>query len=90
MNKPVEFKLSEPVQVGSELISVLSVREPRAKDLRKFPTNAKTLGEMLDFAAHIVAQPPSVIDQLCLVDAMGLFEVIMNFLPDGLKTGPTN
>ena len=90
MKKPVEFKLSEPVQVGSELISVLSVREPRAKDLRKFPTNAKTLGEMLDFAAHIVAQPPSVIDQLCLVDAMGLFEVIMNFLPDGLKTGPTN
>jgi hypothetical protein len=90
MKPAVVFKLAEPVAQGSETISELSVREPRAKDLRKFPTQAKNLGEMLDFAAHLVAQPPSVIDQLCLADAMGLFEVIMSFLPDGLKTGPSS
>ena len=84
------LKLKEPVQFGSELISELTVKQIKAKDLRKFPTNSKTLGEMLDFAAHVCAQPPSVIDDLCLEDAMELFEVIMSFLPDGLKTGQPN
>lgn len=87
--KSKKFELSEPVKHGSEEITYLEVREPRAKDLRKFPAQAKTLGEMLDFAAHLCGQPPSVIDQLSLVDAMNLFEVIMDFLPDSLKTGQT-
>ena len=87
--KSKKFKLSEPVTHGSEEILELDVREPRAKDLRKFPAQAKTLGEMLDFAAHLCGQPPSVIDQLTLEDAMGLFEVIMDFLPDSLKIGQT-
>lgn len=82
-----KFELSEPVRQGSEEITHLEIRKPRAKDLRKFPAQAKTLGEMLDFAAHLCGQPPSVIDQLSLEDAMGLFEVIMDFLPDSLKIG---
>lgn len=85
---PKILQLKEPVKQGSETITQLEVRNPRAKDLRKFPTQAKNLGEMLDFAGHLCAQPPSVIDELSLEDAMKLFEVIMSFLPDGLKTGP--
>jgi len=85
-----KLKLAEPIKQGSVTIDELEVRKPKAKDLRKFPTNAKTLGEMLDFAAHLCAQPPSVIDELSIEDAMKVFEVIMSFLPDGLKTGPSN
>lgn len=84
----VKFKLAEPIVYGSETISELEVRKPKAKDLRKFPSNSKTLGEMLDFAGGLCGQPPSVIDELSIEDALKLFEVIMNFLPDGLKTGP--
>lgn len=84
----VKLQLAEPIKYGSDTINELEVRKPKAKDLRKFPTNAKTLGEMLDFAGHLCGQAPSVIDELSIEDAMKLFEVIMNFLPDGLKTGP--
>lgn len=84
-----KMKLLEPVNQGSEEINHLEVRKPRAKDLRKFPTQSKNLGDMLDFAAHLCGQPPSVIDQLGLEDAMNLFEVIMDFLPDSLKIGKT-
>lgn len=86
--KEKSLKLVEPIIFGSETIEELKVRKPIAKDLRKFPAEAKNLGEMLDFAAHLCGQPAPIIDQLCLEDAVNLFEVISNFLPDGLKTGP--
>lgn len=81
------IKLKEPIKVGEKEITELTVRKPKAKDLRKLPTAAKTLSEMLDFAGHLCGEPPSTIDELGIEDAVQIFEVITDFLPDSLLTG---
>jgi hypothetical protein len=81
------YDLKEPIQAGGEEITFLEMRKPIAKDLHKFPAQMKSLGEMLPFVAHLCAVPTSTIEQLGLEDTMNLVEVIMDFLPDSLKTG---
>lgn len=82
-----KIKLKHPIKYGQDEIFELELRKPKAGDLRKLPAEVKNLGQILDFAAQLAGQPPSVIDELELVDAMHLFEVIMDFLPSALKTG---
>lgn len=85
MNK-VKIELTEPVKHGKNEITELELREPRAKDMRKVSLSP-TMGEMLDIAATISNNPPSVIDQLCIKDTMKVVEVIGDFLGDSPQTG---
>jgi hypothetical protein len=82
-----EIKLREPVKQGSELISVLFVRKPKAKDFRALPAEGASTGDILDFAAKLVGQPPSVVDELCMEDFQELMEVVGNFVMPGQMTG---
>lgn len=81
------LKLKHPVMFGTEEISEIEIRKPVTGDLRKFPAEVKNLGQILDFAAHLTGLNAVQIDMLDLEDGMKLFEEIMGFLPDSLRTG---
>ena len=81
-----EIKLREPIAVGSESIGSLTVRKPKAKDIRGLPTQPTT-GDILDLAGRLCGQPPSAIGELGIEDTMELLEVVGNFMEPGQKTG---
>lgn len=72
-------KLTEPIKFGSETIAELKFRKPKAKDFRglKMPLS---MGELLDLAGILSAQPKPVIDELGLDDTKKVLEVVGNFL----------
>lgn len=80
------LKLSEPVQFGSELISELTVRKPKAKDIRRLP-QTPTTGDLLDLAGRLCGQTPAMIDELGITDTLELLEIVGNFMEPGQKTG---
>lgn len=86
MAEPKTLKLQEPVKQGSEEIFELTIRPPKAKDLRKLPERPAT-GDLLDLAARITGQPPSVIDELGMADTMALLDIVGDFMEPGQKTG---
>lgn len=81
-----EIKLKVPVQHGSTTIEVLTIRKPKAKDLRPMPAAPK-FGDLLDLAAVLCGQPASVMDKLEVEDAMEVTGVVGGFFPDFLPTG---
>ena len=86
--KVKEIKLREPIQFGgsSELISVLHVRKPKAKDIRDLPVEPST-GDILNLAGRLCGQAPSIIDELCIEDCSELLETVGNFIVPGPRTG---
>jgi Phage tail assembly chaperone proteins, E, or 41 or 14 len=84
--KQTEMKLRDPIKNGSELISALQIRKPKAKDIRSLPGDPKT-GDILDLAGRLCGQPPSVIDELSIEDCSELLDIVGNFMVPGQKTG---
>jgi len=74
--------LSEPVEHGSETITVLEIKQPKAKHLRSMPLEPDT-GDLLDLAAKLAGQPPSVIDELSMKDMTEVLTVVGNFIDTG-------
>lgn len=80
--------LKTPVKHGSEVITVLEVREPKAKHLRELPVGGEQrYGHMLDLASKVTGQPKSVIDELSVEDVRNVLEIIGGFLSVGQETG---
>ncbi len=71
--------LSEPVQFGSEVISVLELQKPKAKHFRTLPQEPTT-GDLLDLAGRLCGQPPKVMDELSIEDMKRVLEAVANFL----------
>ena len=86
MSTPKVHKLKEPVKAGSETITELTIRAPKAKDLRKLPAQPQT-GDLLDLAGRLCGQPPSVIDELGMDDTMAVLDIVGNFMEPGQTTG---
>lgn len=80
------IKLKEPIKYGSETISELTIRKPKAKDLRKLSGN-NSVSEILDLAGRLCGQPPSVMDELGMDDTMAILEIVGNFMEPGPTTG---
>lgn len=81
-----EVKLSNPVMFGTEKIAALVFRQAKAKDFRDMPITPK-VGDMLDIAAKLSGQPPSVIDMLSPKDMAEVMKIMGEFMGDGLETG---
>lgn len=82
----MKIKLKNPVQHGSETITELELREPKAKDMRGMPLQLDW-DAMLTLASRCAAQPPSVIGELSFVDLTAVAEALGDFLGSGLPTG---
>ena len=80
------LKLKHPIEFGSETISELVVRRPKARDFRGLPAKP-TFGDILDMAGKLVGQPKAVIDDLDTEDLMPLMDMVGDFLPSSLTTG---
>lgn len=80
------IELREPIQRGTELITKLELRKPKAKDLRKLPMQLDT-GDLLNLAGALCGQPPSVIDELGMEDTSELLDTVGNFMAPGQPTG---
>ena len=87
MSGGVTIDLVKPVTLGSETIKVLNLREPVAKDLRKLPLDAMSMGVMLDLAGDLCGQPNHVIDQLGIEDTRNVLEAVGGFLSGFQATG---
>lgn len=80
------LKLKEPVQFGSDTISELILKKPKAKHFRNLPSQPD-VGDILDLASKLCDQPPSLIDELGVEDMAALLEVVHDFFPSSLGTG---
>ena len=81
-----KIKLNTPIQWGTETITELELRAPKAKDMRGMPLQL-AMDDMLTLASRCTAQPPSVIDELEFNDLTRVMEEIGNFTGRGLPTG---
>lgn len=84
--EPKKLKLKHPIEIGSETITELTVRRPKAKDFRVLPAKP-AFGDILNMAAKLCEEPPSTIDELDPEDLMPLMEMVSAFLPTSLTTG---
>jgi hypothetical protein len=82
----ITVKLEEPIQFGSRTIDELTLRKPKAKDMRQFPLNPQ-MGDMLDLASRLAGEPTSIIDELSVQDMTRVVEVIGDFLGASQATG---
>ena len=79
----ITIKLKEPITRGtnSEAIQELVFsREPRVGDLKGIKLDNIRTDDLIMVAGRLCNQPPSVMDQLSLADAVAVVEVIMPFL----------
>ncbi len=85
-NGSVTLKLKEPIPFGSETISELVIRKPKAKDMRRMPAKP-CMGDILDLLGALAGQPKVVIDELGMEDMTAASEVVEGFMPGGRGTG---
>lgn len=84
----MEITLSKPLKHGEELIEVISLREPTAKEIKKigFPfdfANKDVNAEaVFKFIGELAALPPSVVDQLSAKDFMVCVGAVIGFFGD--------
>ncbi|MFN4328302.1 MAG: phage tail assembly protein [Limnobacter sp.] len=80
--------LSSPIKLGGDDLHQVTLRAPKAKDLREMPIKqGLTMGDLFPIAASCADLPVSCIDQLEAADMMKVMEVVSGFL--GVGTGVT-
>lgn len=82
-----KLTLVTPVKFGSETITELTIKKPRAKEMRVMPAGKPTMDDMLNLLGKCAAQPTPVIDALEIEDMTAAIEVIGGFLPSSPQTG---
>lgn len=78
--------LSVPIEFGSETITELVFKRPKAKHFRSMP-NDPGVSDMLNLAGNICGQPTPVIDELDVEDMNKVMDVVADFIEDGPTTG---
>lgn len=69
------LKLKEPLQRGSEVITELKFRKPRAGDFRNMSLSPK-LGEIMDAAGKMCGMLTTEMDQLCFEDMTEVSKIL--------------
>ena len=85
--RPYDFKLQYPVTVGGVQISTLTFTPPKARAMRKMPTDGILLGDLYDLAARLTGQLSAVIDELEPEDLRDVQQVVAVFMQPFLPTG---
>ena len=84
------IKLGEPIVVGGQKITEVTLRRPKVKDLRALDhldVNANDLTRGIEMAAILTGLTPETIDELDAGDFAAISDVIAGFLPKPLETG---
>jgi len=83
-------KLSEPIVVGGQKITEVTVRRPKVKDLRALDhldVKANDLTRGIEMAAILTGLTPETIDELDAADFAAISDVIAGFLPKPPEPG---
>lgn len=84
------IKLKFPIAFGSEKIEEIKFsRPPVAKDMRDLPADSEkwTVGNYLEVASKLTAQPPAVLDKLDLEDLAEVMKAVGELRQRGPETG---
>ncbi|MEO1700311.1 MAG: phage tail assembly protein [Planctomycetota bacterium] len=68
-------KLHSPITFGSETITELRFREPKAKDLDDIPASGMTFGDLRRLAARLCGHPPTVLAEMSGKDTTEVYAV---------------
>lgn len=82
-----KFTLKHPIQFGSETVTELDLRAPKARDFRKMPMQP-TMGDIMDLIAALSGRPPSVVDEMHVEDLAEVANAVAGFFGTGPATGP--
>jgi hypothetical protein len=84
------LELTCPVEFANEVVSKLTLRSPRGKDLRSIKLASfadMSLGEALDIGGRLCGKPPEFMDLLDATDVMKVTSAVFDFLSGiGQKT----
>ena len=72
------LKLNSPFQYGQREVKELLLSEPKAKHIRKMPTNP-IMDDILKICGSLAGEPDSLIDELSLKDCNRLAEFVGAF-----------
>lgn len=79
--------LKEPVTVGSETVTELKFKKPKAKHLKALRLGNADMSDMLTIVSRLTGQPSTVVEELSWEDALEAVAFVGKFLPAGPETG---
>lgn len=85
-NTDIEIELKYPVQFAEELVSKITLRRPKGKDLKGLRDLQNSHDDQLKLMARLMGQPTAFVDEMDFVDLTNAMEKTMDFLPDGQPT----
>lgn len=76
-----KYTLEYPVQIGSELISEITLKRPKGKLMRKMRDISKGMSgdDLMDLIAALAGLAPSVVDEFDFDDLEAIGKIIENF-----------
>lgn len=77
--KPLEIKLQEPIEWGTETIEKIVLKPPRGKHLRGLPVSPG-LNDILKLASKISGVSSAVFDEMCSEDVMRVVDAVGELL----------
>jgi len=77
--KPIEVKLQEPNEWGTETIDKIVLKPPRGKHLRGLSTSPN-VNEMMKLAAKLSGVSSNVFDEMCSEDVMRVLDAVGELL----------
>lgn len=87
-----QIRLKWPVKLGNKLIDEITLRRPRAEDMKRLSTTDRRKMkpyESVQYLAQLIEGQPTVFaDKLDLEDLVRIGEVMQRFFPGGPLTGP--
>lgn len=89
LKHPLTLTLRGPEGERQEILSEVTFRRIKAKDLRATDDFAGDVAKSIALLSKSTGLPVAQIDELDVEDFVALSEVLEDFLPPGLRTGPT-
>lgn len=87
----MQIELTKPIKHGQEVIDVLTLREPTAKDIKTlglpFDVSTKNVdtNAVFNYLVALAALPPSVIDQMSASDFTKAIGGVASFFGDSAQ-----
>lgn len=81
------YALKHPITFGSETITTLAFRPPKAGDFRAMPVDKQTIGDILNAAGRLCGQPAVVMDELQGEDFQEVASRVATFMGSSPGTG---
>lgn len=73
-------ELKHPITIGGSDLLEVTLRRPKARDLRRFDAGSGNIAQSIDLMSDLAELPPSTIDELDAEDFQALSGILSGFL----------